>query len=283
MSAKLSLKEPSGSIAHSDALMHHSLHGRYVYVDDPSSLAGVPPVPLRRASALPLEESKEEIKSPESKEPGMVMIPSSSAGKIRTLGTRGGAMSLPPPLSTTVRISHTFRFRATSTLTGVSCSFTNVLGALGGICTVANSVVRSFGSSLKISKLIAWPPASTTADVVFIDWDPQGSAQFVPDDSKVVTIPDGVSVSRALVFSPPRNSLASDWLNASAFSPTNILFGMTAPTGTIIDLHVTYTLSNVSGGLNQSVVAGTLGQVYFLPLDGPSSNKIRSVGVPSTA
>jgi len=53
--------------------------------------------------------------------------------------------------------------------------------------------------------------------------------------------------------------------------------------GSIVDFEVESRLSNQFGLTPITVSVGVLNKVYYLALDGPSSNIFRPVGLPSTA
>ncbi len=208
---------------------------------------------------------------------------------LRTMGeskrASKGAMDLPPPLLPTCVVKHKFRFRCSSALAGQAITLANLLGSFGGICTVANSTIRTWCSSFRIRSISAWLPGGVTggSNYCFVDWAASGNANFMPDIAKVYTVPDGVTVTGHLDFKPPKESLAAFWFNTANLSTTAAVAGITCPAGTIFDLVVDFTLGNVSGGVNITVVAGSVGTIYYLALDGPSSNKLVPLGLPTTA
>jgi len=225
--------------------------------------------------------------SPDSKSKALIASP---PGSVRSFGTKpkrkGGKLSkgtmLPPVLQTTPTLSHTFRFRTVASLTAVGCGLGGVLGALGSICTVTNSKVRTLASSLRVKSITMWLPAGTTGDSAFLDWGNGSFSGFVKDESQLVTVPDGVTVTTALRFVPPAKSLCGDWLNPSTISLSTPLWFVNCPAGTIIDLDVEYTTSNVSQGVDQSVATGVLGLLYYLSLDGAGGNQIVPIGLLTT-
>jgi hypothetical protein len=190
-------------------------------------------------------------------------------------------MSLPPVLEATPHVRHVFRYGVASTAT-VSCTLASLLGACGGICTIANSKVQPWASSIRIRSLTVWPP-SASGNYTFVNWSSAGSSGYLPDTAKMINIPDGLTITKALRFVPPKGSLAGNWLNPVTISTSAVIFGMTIHVGSVVDFHVEYTLSNVSQAGTITVVAGTLGNVYYLPLDGVSSNKLLAAGLPTTA
>ncbi len=192
----------------------------------------------------------------------------------------GKVMSLPPVIEATPRLSHRFRFGVAGTST-LSITLANLLGALGGICTVANSKVQPWASTVRIKGITIFP-SSGTGVYTFINWSSGGSSGYVADTAKNVNIPDGVTVTKALSFRPPRYALASFWLNPVTLSTSAVIFGLTIHVGSILDLDVEYTLSNVVQPGNITVTSATLGNTYYLDLDGPSSHKLIPQGVPTT-
>jgi len=94
-------------------------------------------------------------------------------------------------------------------------------------------------------------------------------------------IPAGVTIDRALVFSPPKTSICSNWINAAQAS--NTIMQGTVDAGAILDLDIelTFLTANLVGH-TQAVTTATLGNVYYLALDGKASNKLVPRGLPST-
>jgi len=104
-----------------------------------------------------------------------------------------------------------------------------------------------------------------------------GTSDQVPDETRVQTLPEGVTVTRAVSFVPPPKSLASFWLSTAA----NV-FGIRAPVGSVIDILVGFRLSNVFGAGPIVVASATAGNVYYLALDGASALTYSPVGLPTT-
>ncbi len=256
---------------------------RYVLVPE-SKVARPSPPPATAAAMVHDLVLHEPGSKAESKEEEKLTVPSKLM--VRSLGVSGGARaSLPPEMEATCFVRKRFRFRASAALSGASLTLNGFLGACGGICTVANTNLRAWASSFQIKRVVAWPPGgvSGSTNQVFIDWSSAGNSNFTPDTSRIVTIPDGVTVTKSLVFEPPTKSLAEFWYNPTNMSATGPIMAMTCPSGTIVDLILTFTLSNVNLGNNITIAAGSVGTVYYLALDGPSNNKLVPLGVPTTA
>jgi hypothetical protein len=166
----------------------------------------------------------------------------------------------PPPLVTRVQITRTFRFRSTGDAQQ-AITQTDLLGVCGGVCTVANTTVTIFATAVKLHRVSIWtPPASQGAAATCgVEWStPSFNAGPETNDTTLsVATPAHVSLV------PPVNSAASFWLAPG----TDAIMVLTAPTGSVIDVHATWVLSETAG-VSYTVAAGTLGSVYYLPLDG---------------
>jgi hypothetical protein len=172
-------------------------------------------------------------------------------------------LTQPPQLASNVQVVHTYRFRSTVG-TMVSIGQTNLRGIAGAVCCTANSDVRILAGAVKIHKISIWsPPASqgavSTCSVIWssaIDYLPMVE---LTDTTMSTAIPAHVSAV------PPKGCAASFWLGAG----TNNIVSIVAPVGSIIDVHCTHVLQDdgASGSI-YTVAAGTLGALYYLPLDG---------------
>jgi len=196
-------------------------------------------------------------------------------------GTSARVSSLPPVLNTVITANHTFRFRAGALVSGRGITGEMLAGACGGVCTVANSTVSCWASSIRIHKVTVWPGLGGTTLTEVVWYSPVTSVE--KDKSQVSSIPTGVVVpERPIVSSPPRGTLAGSWLAVVPLISTAI-FGITCPSGSLVDVSLSWTMTNNLAGQDLGVVAGVLKTTYYLPLDGPGSNQLVAVGVPTTA
>jgi hypothetical protein len=185
----------------------------------------------------------------------------------------GSISSLPPQLEASVAVSHVYRFQPTvGGLKPVTVG--DLLGVCGGIATSTTSVT-TWASSLKIAKVVIWPSEGGNP---MLQWSAGQSGQM-PDSEKFESIPTGITVTKALVFKPPAKSLASFWITSADASAT--LFEIRGDSGSIIDLHISYRLSNIFAPLAITVSAATAGDVYYLALDGHASNDYSPIGLPT--
>jgi len=185
-----------------------------------------------------------------------------------------------------VTLRHTLRFIVTTAVTGTVTSINGggVCGALGGICTAANSAVTCYSSSFRIHRVSIWPSAvavGTISPCPEIVWYSPSNA--VEKDSSVErALPAGLTVSAPIHSRPPAKSLCGDWVN-SVVNVTNLMFGLlNTPAGSVIDLDVSATMSNNMACLGVTVASGTLGNPYYLYLDGSTRHGIAPVGKPLT-
>jgi hypothetical protein len=219
---------------------------------------------------------------PESKSQ-MFLGSSSLQGKATGVPASERCGSLPPQLNNTVALTHRYRYFVATTAAPVSVSVQDMLGALGGICSVGNSLLKPWSSSFKIHSVTAYPSTAAAApneNFCALWWNAGPSFQQ-KDVEESKDIPQGVTMTAPVRFIPPPKTLAGDWLACTATGTTNI-FSMFVSAGSIIDLHVSYTLSNQFIPATMSIATGVLGTIYYLALDGPTSNTVVPAHLPTT-
>jgi len=198
----------------------------------------------------------------------------------------GNVPRLPPPFDAVFIVPVHTRYLATSGLTGAAVTRQILAGALGGLCTTANSLHTSWASAFRITKLVCWPPAGGDCN---IEWNAANSTaeQALEREKMVVnTLPTGVTSTGGMVTRPPPKSYLALW-QFLAVDKTDQLFNIICSSGTVIDLHGVMTLSADvnSPGTNtvqNGIATGILAQQYYLALDGPGSNKLQPQGLLTT-
>jgi hypothetical protein len=180
-------------------------------------------------------------------------------------------VDLPSSLQVVPTLKHTFRFLSTSNNIG-SVTVGTLLAAAG---TIGTTVIQTtnWNASVRLHSIKVWPPAGSSC---FVEWVTTGG--YARDEIKDSSLPTGVTVTKSLTFTPPKLSFAALW----QANVGNTLFKMYAPTGSIIDVHVS--LNNVgSFATNNNVVASAvLGSIYYLYLDGSSTHYFQPVALPTT-
>jgi hypothetical protein len=194
-------------------------------------------------------------------------------------GKQGSGGSLPPVIDTTARVSHVLRF-AFNTAVTKTITPQMIAGACGGVCTVVNSTFVFWASAIRVKRVTIWPSlVGSTSNSADVAWSTDGT-NFAKDEFKIATLPIGVTNDKPVSSVPPTGTTAKFW---QASTSTASLFAVTAPAASVIDVSVEYTLSNALLSGTLGIATGALGTVYYLALDGPGSNTIRALGVPTTA
>lgn len=186
----------------------------------------------------------------------------------------------PPQFNSNVFKKHKFRFLST---TNFSANINNlmIIGSTGSICTVANSLTTNYNKSFRIRKIELWaPPASqgsvATLSVEWIGGSVNSPNREVSDSSMSTAFPAHL---RAI---PPVGSLASFW-NAPVSGTAVNMFTLICPTNTVIDLTLDLVENDQeTTNVTNSVVTGTLGNIYYLDLDGPALHFVQAVSLNRT-
>jgi hypothetical protein len=185
----------------------------------------------------------------------------------------------PPKLNLTHTVSTTLRFQC-STAATKTITAADIAGACGTICTILNTSTQPWASSFRIKRVSIFPPSSAAAvETVGIFW--QNANGYVRDEIKDVTVPLGMTVPTRVSSSPPKRSLASDWISSTY---TGNIMDLTVVDGAVVDLNIDY---NITAALNPYapilINVGVLGNIYYLALDGRASNTITPVALSTTS
>jgi hypothetical protein len=169
-------------------------------------------------------------------------------------------------------------FRYSMTNGSVSITSASIISACGGIATTA-TVLHPVVGSFKIHSVKMWAPSASSAlATCSVAWEGGlfGLTKTVQDTSVSVTTP-------AKVFAkPPIGSTAEFW---QSFASNNVLFTIQSNvSSTIVDVKMSCIYSdNSNPPYGVAVVGGTVGNVYFLGLDGlaVATSKFIPLGVPT--
>jgi hypothetical protein len=205
-----------------------------------------------------------------------IPAPFSSLTRLGNRGTGSStSSSLPKPLRTTAHTTRHLRFQNTSAalLPITSLMLANACGTMG----TSAVTVRSSLSNVMLTSLTVWPPAGGFAQVY---WTSDTGQDF--DDLVDVSIPTGITDTTAARYRPSPKSLASFWQGSGAAGVT--LLNLSCSVGSIVDVSIASRYSNALPNFAaQTVITAVLGNVYYLALDGPASNKYIPVGLPTTS
>jgi hypothetical protein len=180
----------------------------------------------------------------------------------------------------TVPYSHKFRFRAAAAANALQLGVGGIFGALGVVATSTTSVA-SIASSFRVHSISMYPSAATTPPSECLCLWASALTGFLPDEARLTTMPDGITIPRGYKFSPPKASLAADWINTAVNAGAAVVY-LTCPTGTIIDIHLSARMSNAIGNINITVTSAGVGGVYYLAPDGPATNRFVPLGLVTT-
>lgn len=224
----------------------------------------------------------------------LALLPSEKLSNRQRLATSrkrrmaAGVSVLPPPVEQTAQLhGRKMMFFAQSSVTNVIVNAQDIVSALGGICTVANSTIVPWTSSFRINSVEIYPPSDTVSTAVpsgGLWWNASSGNQFVKDTQVVAAIPGGVTNTERLRYVPPKKSLASDWITQYTGASTLNVFQITVSQGGIVILNVDCTLSNAQVSSPQTgVTTCSLGGIYYLALDGRATNLLRPVDLNTTS
>jgi len=190
---------------------------------------------------------------------------------------RGGAGSaFPQQLQASVQIDKVIRFSATAALSAAPVTATDLLNMM----CVATSTTAAYRlpQAVRLRKIEAWaPPASTGASVTLsLEDQSVGSGGFVAPSRIVEDVTMGISRPAHIVWTPRVDSLLSKWLDDSGNLTT--LFVLTGPSGSTFDVHLSFVLQDgETPTAVGTLVAATLGQLYFRSLNSTGGNNIPPV------
>lgn len=231
-------------------------------------------------------ESKEEKAAPESKtgeslyevENHSMLATKRVSGVLRPMKA-----GLPPSLSLVPSVVHTFRVQSNSACTLQPLTLGGLNGLCGTIGTVTNSTCSGIASSMRIRKIIIYPSTSQSGiSNAMIEWATAFSG-FVKDHIRDTALPLGITNTVPVLAVPPKGSLASNWLSIALGAGAAIMY-ITCPAGCVIDITLEYTTRGaITGYTFTGVSVVTVGNMYYLPPDGILSNKLRVLGLPTTA
>jgi len=171
----------------------------------------------------------------------------------------------PPQLRSNVILKHRYRFTSTNS-TAQTITDNDLIGIAGAVCQAANSSLAMIAASVKIHSVEIWtPPASQgSAATCSLEWASSNNSPTIEVSDTTVSVSEPAHI-KAL---PPQGSAASFWIQPGGGYSIMVV---SAPQGSIIDVRCTHVLrDDGTQGQSYVVAAGTLGAMYYLPLDGAS-------------
>jgi len=177
---------------------------------------------------------------------------------------RGVISKLPPQLSGTPNVDHTFRF-INSARGQLNVTYNMLAGMCGTIGTIVNSKVQPIASTIRLRKITVWPGGDSTQQTAEILWNSPATT-MEKDNTTITSLPANMSNSAPFVSRPPRGALGNVWTNINT-NGSAFCFGINCPIGSVIDVHAVFTIANAYAvPANISVTTAALGGLYFLGL-----------------
>jgi len=168
----------------------------------------------------------------------------------------------PPQIKANPIVKHKFRFSsATGTTTEITSN--NLITCCGNIATTTTNV-RAIAYAVKVNQISIWsPPAAQGSNsTCSVNWFGLNSPNVLISDTTV-----SVATPALIHSKPPPKSVAAFWNNGGT---NNSVIDITAPSGSIIDVDLSFVFNdNANGaGLSSTVIAKTVGDLYYSGLDG---------------
>jgi hypothetical protein len=169
--------------------------------------------------------------------------------------------------------SFTVRYKTSGAVASSIVDFAAICNTL----IMADGVVHAYQicDAWKINSIEMWSTASAgaTTSTVSVEWI-SGSSQFMGGGSNFVSDTSvGPSDVAHIRSSPPRGSIASNWLNPAV---NENLMSINCPINTIIDVHYTARISANNAAANPGVIipAANIGEIYCRALNSTAANNI---------
>jgi hypothetical protein len=185
----------------------------------------------------------------------------------------------PPQFHPNVRVSHKYRFQAVAAFTDTAITRTMLISASG---VLATTTVLGYSPFLycRVKRISMWAgrtsASGTTANAtVSCIWSGDvnnfGGSYIEMSDTTVNDM-----YSAHVSGAPPAKSFAGEWAQGSA----NVVAILSGPIGTIIDVELDLVMNDAgetNTAVSQVLTAATVGQMYYLALDGSTLNNLRTV------
>lgn len=185
--------------------------------------------------------------------------------KGRKTPLRGGAQRLashPPQFNAQIVRNFHLRTLSTAALASVNFTITDLAGLVGVIANTATTA-RTLSQQFRLIKIEIWGPVAVagTPVQVAVRWN-NSANDFVGPPIQILDT--GVSFDWPAYVStaPPSGSLSSKWHDSTE---TDVTFSLTCPTGSTVDFHFDWVLSDLGNQNFAPAIAGaTIGEVYHV-------------------
>jgi len=194
---------------------------------------------------------------------------------MKGLGKAKRLPNIPFPLLATPDLGHTFQFTALSPLSAVGISRADILNLIS-VAATANTAFSVLGAA-RIKKVRVWSPiiSAFTPQEVQIEWN---GGLYAPSAIHSA-ISEGLFPAK-LETTPPHLSSPDLWSLSNASNLAEILFTVTCPMGTVLQISLALRLMDDEAAPTPFVIAGgTVGKTYYGYLDGaPLTSNLQPSG-----
>jgi hypothetical protein len=180
----------------------------------------------------------------------------------------------PPRLIPTMKLTHRFRFQTgTNSFGGGGITRARLLNLLLYTPTAITSVRLMQAVRLKRVQVWTNPPVLGAAPVTCaVEWLGQNAPSTLVEDQSM-------GIRPAHIDTRPPPSSSDRWWSISGFLETDVLFVLTAPPNSIVDVTLEVRLVESEAPVSGDIPAGaTVGQLYGNYLDGLASGLLSPLG-----
>jgi hypothetical protein len=199
---------------------------------------------------------------------------------------RGNAPRLPPEIEAVLAVPFRIRCVSGTTTTAVAPNIItrkSFASMLGGICTTANTSVRLWASSFRITRITAWPAASGDCFIACVISGTTAEQALQKDSQKVGTLPNGItSTTGGHQYRPKPGTYLSMWQVVNN-DETDRLLQYASTSGSVWDFEGVFTLpSGTAATSTVTVTTALLGSIYYLYPDGQTTHDLTVQGLTTT-
>lgn len=187
-------------------------------------------------------------------------------------------MLSPPQIQPTLRVDQVIRFQASSALAGITLSPLSLLD-MWCLATGTTAAYR-VADSVRLRKIEMWGPMASNLSPVTTTLEWAAQAGVVGSPSKLVSDTSmGSSRPAYVTSSPPQGSVQDLWQNSGSAA----LALLTGPTGTIVDIHLSYRVQDkvTQTAVTAAVAGATVGQVYIRAADSTTTALLLPLNFPT--
>lgn len=188
-----------------------------------------------------------------------------------------------PQFQSTVHVKHHFRYQVATNGFSGNITRANLLNIMTtGTTTGGTTQASRMFSGVKLNRVelrsIGTNPGAgndTLIQTTSIEWTSTYGPSSELSDSGTALHPP------MIITSPPKQSLASFW-SLTGSNETDVIMVLNLPASSSVDIWVEAIVQDGQAVVEVALSAATLGVVYVLALDGPSTNRIVPVSYTTT-